>query len=138
MQDTQLKIKIGIDAAASSFFENNSYNLKIGGQGKNLNNGEMVDWYEKLVDTYPIISIEDGLAEDDWQGFSLMNQKLGSRIKIVGDDLLVTNVKKIQKAIDEKAVSSVLIKPNQIGTLTETIEAIELSKKEGPGAFCLS
>ena len=129
------EVKIGIDAAASSFFENNSYNLKIGGEEKNLNSAEMVDWYEKLIDTYPIISIEDGLAEDDWQGFSLMNQRLGSRIKIVGDDLLVTNVKKIQKAIDDKAVSSVLIKPNQIGTLTETIEAIELSKKAGLAPF---
>ena len=128
-------VKIGIDAAASSFYKDGSYNLKIDGQEKTLNNAEMVDWYEKLIDTYPIISIEDGLAEDDWQGFSLMNQRLGNQIKIVGDDLLVTNVKKIQKAIDDKAVSSVLIKPNQIGTLTETIEAIQLSKQAGLAPF---
>ena len=91
----------------------------------------LVDWYETLTKKYPIISIEDGLAEDDFDGFAKLTAKLGDKITIVGDDLTVTNVKRIQMAIEKKAINSVLIKVNQIGTLTETIEAIQLTKKQG-------
>ena len=91
----------------------------------------MIDWYEELINKYPIIFIEDGLAEDDWSGFEKMNKRLGNKIKIVGDDLLVTNIKRIKMAIDKNAVNSVLIKPNQIGTLSETISAIQMTKKQG-------
>lgn len=128
-------VKIGIDAAASSFYKDGFYVIKIAGEEKKLNSTELIDWYEKLIAQYPIVSIEDGLAEEDWDGFSLMTQKLGDRIKIVGDDLLVTNVERIQTAIEKNAVNSVLIKPNQIGTLTETIEAILLAKKQGWAPF---
>jgi len=129
------EIKIGIDAAASSFFENGKYNLRIGGKAKKLDSAGMVAWYEKLIAKYPIISIEDGLAEEDWIGFTLMTKKLGKKLKIVGDDLCVTNVEKIGRAIADKAVNSVLIKPNQIGSLTETIQAIELTKSQGWAPF---
>jgi enolase len=91
----------------------------------------MINWYESLVKKYPIISIEDGLAEDDFDGFANLTARLGDKITIVGDDLTVTNVKRIQMAIEKKVINSVLIKVNQIGTLTETIEAIQLTKKQG-------
>jgi len=125
------QIKIGIDAAASSFYKNGNYVLKISGKNKNVNNIEMIKWYENLIQKYPIIFLEDPLAENDWEGFTEITQKLGNRIKIVGDDLTVTNVKKIQNAIEKKAINSVLIKLNQIGTISETVEAIELTKKQG-------
>ncbi len=132
---TTEQIKIGIDAAASSFFFEGMYKLKIAGEEKSLNTDEMIAWYEKLVSTYPIISIEDGLDEEDWAGFVSLNKKLGDKIKIIGDDLLVTNVEKIQKAISENAVNSVLIKLNQIGTLSETIDAIQMTKKQNWNAI---
>jgi len=132
---TTEQIKIGIDAAASSFFSEGMYKLKIAGEEKSLNTEEMIAWYEKLVATYPIISIEDGLDEEDWAGFVALNKKLGDKIKIIGDDLLVTNVEKIQKAISENAVNSVLIKLNQIGTLSETIDAIQMTKKQNWNAI---
>ncbi|MCX6757383.1 MAG: phosphopyruvate hydratase [Candidatus Nomurabacteria bacterium] len=132
---TTEQIKIGIDAAASSFFIDGMYKLKIAGEEKSLNTEEMIAWYEKLVSTYPIISIEDGLNEEDWAGFVSLNKKLGDNIKIIGDDLLVTNVEKIQKAITENAVNSVLIKLNQIGTLSETIDAIQMTKKQNWNAI---
>jgi enolase len=125
------QIKIGIDSAASSFYQNGVYELKIFGKKEKKTNKEMIDWYKKLVEKYSIVFIEDGLAEDDWQGFTELNKELGDKIKIVGDDLTVTNIKRIKIAIEKKAVNSVLIKLNQIGTLTETIEAIQLTKKQG-------
>ena len=125
------RIKIGMDAAATSFYENGAYQLKIGGQEQAVNSGQLTDWYEKLVDRYPILLIEDGLSEDDWQGFSGMTKRLGQKIKVVGDDLLVTNVNRIKQAIGAGAVNSVLIKLNQIGTVSETIDAISLTKKQG-------
>jgi len=128
--DTE-RVKIGMDAAASSFYENGSYVLKIDGQKQTINSAQLVDWYEKLVAKYPIMLIEDGLAEDDWQGFSLMTEKLGEKIKVVGDDLLVTNIKRIEEATKINAVNSVLIKLNQIGTVSETIDAINLTKQQG-------
>jgi enolase len=125
------QIKIGMDCAASSFYENGIYKLKIDGQIKELNASELIDWYEELINKYPIMLIEDGLAEDDWEGFALMTKRLGERIKVVGDDLLVTNIKRIGKAIESNSVNSVLIKLNQIGTVSETIEAIVMTKKQG-------
>jgi enolase len=128
--DTE-RVKIGMDAAASSFYENGSYVLKIDGQKQTIDSAQLVDWYEKLVAKYPLMLIEDGLAEDDWQGFSLMTKKLGGKIKVVGDDLLVTNIKRIEEATKINAVNSVLIKLNQIGTVSETIDAVNLTKQQG-------
>ncbi|HPC12405.1 MAG TPA: phosphopyruvate hydratase [Candidatus Paceibacterota bacterium] len=132
---TRDQVKIGMDAAASSFYENGKYKLKINGELKSLSSEEMVAWYKDLTEKYPIISIEDGLAEDDWEGFNLLTKTLGSKITIVGDDLLVTNIKRIKTAIEKEAVNSVLIKLNQIGTVTETIEAITLAQKQGWSPF---
>ena len=125
------QVKIGIDSAASSFYKDGKYNLRIAGKEKKMASETLVDWYETLTKKYPIISIEDGLAEDDFDGFAKLTAKLGDKITIVGDDLTVTNVKRIQMAIEKKAINSVLIKVNQIGTLTETIEAIQITKKQG-------
>ena len=92
---------------------------------------EMVDYYEKLLNEYPIVSIEDGLWEEDWKGWKLMTERLGSRVQLVGDDLFVTNVKRISKGISEKAGNAVLIKVNQIGTLTEAVAAVRMTQKAG-------
>ena len=132
---TRDQVKIGMDAAASSFYEDGKYNLKINGELKSLSSEEIVAWYKALTEKYPIISIEDGLAEDDWEGFNLLTKTLGQKITIVGDDLLVTNIKRIKTAIEKEAVNSVLIKLNQIGTVTETIEAITLAQKQGWSPF---
>lgn len=125
------QVKIGLDAASSSFYEGDRYKLKIDGKEVRLTSDELIAWYEKMVATYPIISIEDGLAEEDWDGFARMTAKVGNKISTVGDDLLVTNVARIATAIEKKSVNSVLIKPNQIGSLTETIQAVEMTKKQG-------
>jgi enolase len=122
-------IWIAMDPAASEIYEDGKYNLKK--EGRILSSEEMVDFYAKWVAKYPIISIEDGLAEDDWDGFKLMTARLGHKIQIVGDDLLVTNTERIARAIKEKAANSVLIKLNQIGSLTETVAAIEMAHKHG-------
>lgn len=129
------QVKIAIDAAASSFYKNGIYRLKIAGESADRTTNQVIDWYEELIERHPIISIEDGLAEDDWEGFVEMRKRLGDKIKIVGDDLTVTNSKRIQVAVDKQAINAVLIKPNQIGTLTETIEAIQLTKKQGWAPF---
>ncbi len=122
-------IWIAMDPAASEIYENGKYNLKK--EGLILSSEEMVDFYAKWVEKYPIISIEDGHAEDDWDGFKLMVERLGDRLQIVGDDLLVTNTERIARAIKEKSANSVLIKLNQIGTLTETIAAVRMAHKHG-------
>ncbi|MBN2391870.1 MAG: phosphopyruvate hydratase [Anaerolineae bacterium] len=122
-------IWIAMDPAASEIYEDGKYNLKK--EGRVLSSEEMVDFYAKWVEKYPIISIEDGLAEDDWEGFKMMTERLGHKLQIVGDDLLVTNTERIARAIKEKAANSVLIKLNQIGSLTETIAAIEMAHKHG-------
>jgi enolase len=123
-------ILICLDPAASSFFENGKYNLQA--EKDPIKDSEsMVAFYEDLVSRYPIISIEDGLAEDDWDGFKLMTERLGNRIQIVGDDLFVTNTERLTRGIETKAANSILIKLNQIGTVTETIEAIETAKRAG-------
>ena len=122
-------ISLALDVAASSFYKNNKYHLKV--DGSVLDTDGMIKFYEGLVSNYPIVSIEDGLDENDWSGWASMNHALGSKIQIVGDDLTVTNPKKLQKAIDEKSMNSILIKLNQIGTVSETIQSIELAKSHG-------
>lgn len=121
------KMKIALDPASSEFFYDGIY--KIG--EKSYSGGEMVDFYVSLCDRYPIVSIEDGLAEDDWDSWVEMTSKLGSRIQIVGDDLFVTNTKRIQKGIELQAANSVLIKLNQIGTVSETLNAIKMAQDQG-------
>ncbi len=118
-------IAIALDPAASEFYQDGKYILK--GMGKELSREEMVDYYQKLVENYPIISLEDPMAEDDPEGFRMITERLGNKIQIVGDDIFVTNPKRIKWGIDEKLANAVLIKLNQIGTLTETISAVELA-----------
>lgn len=123
------QIMLAMDPAASEFYEDGKYHLKV--EGKTLTGREMVDFWESWVDKYPIISIEDGLHEDDWDNWALMVERLGDRLQIVGDDLLVTNVNRIQTALDRKAANSLLCKVNQIGTLTEAIESVNLVQRNG-------
>ena len=125
-------IAIVLDPAASSFFEDGLYHLSKSGQGKK-NSAEMTNLYANWVKEYPILSIEDGLAETDWEGFSILTRVLGEKIQIIGDDLYVTNTRFISRGIQEKASNAVLIKLNQIGTVTETIEAVQLCRKAGWG-----
>jgi len=122
-------IALAMDPASSEFFEDGKYNLKT--EGRKLSSAEMVDYYEDLVKKYPIVSIEDGLSQDDWDGWKLMTERLGKKIQIVGDDLLVTNTERLKKAINGKNCNSILIKLNQIGTLTETIDAINMAHDAG-------
>jgi len=119
-------VLLAMDPAASEFFRDGRYEIK--GEGKSLTPVEMADYYVALASDYPIASIEDGMAEDDWAGWKAITEKLGNRIQLVGDDLFVTNVKRLQKGIDENIANSILIKVNQIGTLTETIEAVRLAQ----------
>ncbi len=121
------KMKLAIDAAASEFYKDGAYHI----DGKVLSSQELVAYYEALCAKYPIVSIEDSHAEDDWEGFQSMVSKLGGKVQIVGDDLLVTNVERITKAIDAKAATSVLIKLNQIGSVSETVDAIQMAQKAG-------
>lgn len=123
------QIMFAMDPAASEIYEDGLYNMKV--EGKKLTGAEMVDFYVNLVNKYPIISIEDGLGEDDWAAWTLMMEKLGDKIQIVGDDLLVTNVKRIEMAIERKAANSLLCKVNQIGTLTEAIQSVEMVQRHG-------
>jgi enolase len=130
-------VVLALDAAASEFYKSGKYHLKIGGKIRVMSSVEMVDFYRRLVGKYPIASIEDGLAQDDWDGWKRLQKTLGSRgagrsgIQLVGDDLLVTNVGRLGRAIREKACNSILIKLNQIGTLTETVEAVKMAQKAG-------
>jgi len=123
------QVLIAIDPAVSELYEDGIYTLKI--EGKKLSSAEMIKLWESWVSQYPIISIEDGLAEDDWEGWVGLRQALGDRIQLVGDDLLVTNVVRLKQAIEKKAANSILIKLNQIGSLSETIAAIEMAKRAG-------
>ncbi len=122
-------IYIALDPAASSFYKDGKYHLAA--EKRTLTSAEMVDYYEKLIDKYPIVSIEDGLAENDWDGFILMTKKLGKRIQVMGDDLFVTNPQYIKKGIAKHAANSTLIKLNQIGTVSETIDAIQTAFNAG-------
>ena len=120
---------IALDPAASEFFKDGEYQLA--GEGKSYSPEQMVDYYAALCDKYPIVSIEDGLAEDDWEGWAILTQKLGQRIQLIGDDLFVTNTEYLRKGIEIGVANSILIKVNQIGTLTETLAAIEMAKRAG-------
>ena len=123
------QIMLAMDPAMTELYEDGKYHLKV--EGKSLTGREMVDFWESWIDKYPIISIEDGLAEDDWDNWALMVERLGNRLQIVGDDLLVTNVKRIEQALERKAANSLLCKVNQIGTLTEAIESVNLVQRNG-------
>ena len=120
---------VALDVAASELWRDGKYVLE--GEGRELDAAGLVDYYENLVGKYPVISIEDGLAEDDWDGWRIATVKLGDRVQLVGDDLLVTNVERIERAIQQGVANSVLIKVNQIGTLSETLDAIEMAKRAG-------
>jgi len=120
-------IFLGMDPAATEFYQNGKYVLAR--EGRTLTSSEMIDLYEQWIGEYPIITIEDGLAEDDWEGWSRLRQRLGNRIQLVGDDLFVTNTQRLKRGILEHSANSILIKLNQIGTLTETMEAIEMAKR---------
>lgn len=124
-------IAIALDAASTEFYRDGKYHLE--GEGKVLTSGQMVDYYEGLCAKYPIISIEDGMAEDDWDGWVALTNALGDKVQLVGDDLYVTNVKRLQQGIDQKAGNAILVKVNQIGTLSETLDAIELAKRHQMG-----
>lgn len=122
-------VKLAMDVAASEFYKEGRYHLA--GEGKTLTATEMIDFYETLIDKYPIISIEDGLDEDDWESWVELNKRLGKKVQLVGDDLFVTNTARLKKGIELGAANSILIKLNQIGTLTETLDAIEMAKRAG-------
>lgn len=122
-------VALALDVAASEFWEQDHYQLKTNGSQKSA--AEMVDWYAQLTTRFPIISIEDGLNESDWAGWKMLTERLGKRLQLVGDDLFVTNEKLLRRGIEEKAGNAILIKPNQIGTLTETINTVMLAKKAG-------
>jgi len=126
------EVFLALDVAASELYENGEYNLMS--ENKAFSSSEMTSYLETLVKKYPIVSIEDGLDENDWDGWKKLTESLGQNVQIVGDDLTVTNIARLQKAINNKSMNSILIKLNQIGTLSETIQAVELAKKVGYGA----
>lgn len=122
-------IVLALDVASSELFENGEYNLAT--EGKKVSASELIDWYQSLAQQFPIVSIEDGLDENDWQNWTELTARIGSNTQLVGDDLLVTNTKLLERAINEKAANAILIKPNQIGSLTETIQAVQMAQKAG-------
>jgi len=122
---------IALDPASSEFYNKETKKYDLKSENRSLSSEEMVHYYKEMVAQYPVVSIEDGLAEDDWDGWKYMVKELGDKIQIVGDDLTVTNVERLTRAIDEKAINSILIKLNQIGTLTETLNAISLAHRNG-------
>ena len=122
-------ICIAMDIAASEFYDQDHYVLKTNGDWKSSD--DLINWYTWIVDNYPVVSIEDGLAENDWSNWQILTQRLGDRIQLVGDDLFVTNVKLLERGISEQCGTAILIKPNQIGTLSETIDAVMLAKRAG-------
>ena len=121
------EMAIALDVASSELAKNGIYHLK--GEGKKLSAEELIEYYEKLVAKYPIVSIEDGLSEDDWQGWALLTQRLGSKVQLVGDDLFVTNKKILQEGIDKNIANAILIKPNQIGSVSETMQSVRLAQR---------
>ncbi|MDO4742386.1 MAG: phosphopyruvate hydratase [Candidatus Saccharibacteria bacterium] len=122
-------VAIAMDIAASEFYDKDHYVLRTNGDWKSAD--DLTNWYDWIISNYPVISIEDGLAENDWENWRKMTERLGSRVQLVGDDLFVTNVKLLERGIREKAANAILIKPNQIGTLSETIDAVLLAKRSG-------
>ncbi|MDR4076193.1 MAG: phosphopyruvate hydratase [Eubacterium sp.] len=124
-------VRLAMDVAASEMYNKESGKYILKGEGKERTTDEMIDFYERLITKYPIISIEDGLDEEDWEGWKIMTERLGKKIQLVGDDLFVTNTERLKKGIDLGVANSILIKVNQIGTLTETLDAIEMAKRAG-------
>ncbi len=122
-------IAIAMDIAATEFYDEDHYVLKTNGDWKSAD--DLINWYSWIIENYPVVSIEDGLAEDDWKNWRIMTEKLGSKIQLVGDDLFVTNTKLLERGINEGVANAILIKPNQIGTLSETIDAVLMAKKAG-------
>jgi enolase len=125
------QVRIALDPASTEFYDAERGVYLLTGEGRELTSEQMVDFYEDLVDRYPIVSLEDGMAEDDWDGWKLLTERLGSRIQLVGDDLFVTNTERLAKGIDLGIANSILVKLNQIGSLTETLETIEMAKQAG-------
>jgi len=125
---------IALDPASSEFYNKKTGKYELASEGRNLSADEMVQYYVDLADKYPIASLEDGMAEDDWDGWQILTRELGGKIQLVGDDLLVTNPKRLQRAIDEDACNAILIKLNQIGTVTETLDTIELATRNNFGS----
>ena len=125
------QVAIALDPAASELYEEDSHLYNLRREGRKLTNEQMVAFWKSWVDQYPIVSLEDGLAQDDWEGWQMLTQELGGRIQIVGDDLLVTNPERVRRAIAEKSANALLVKLNQIGTLTETIEAVDICRRAG-------
>src|SRR5690606_31509381 len=123
------EIGIALDPASTEFFEDGVYHLRS--EGRRLDSDEMIGFWEDWVSRYPIVSIEDGLAEDDWEGWAKLTQRLGGKVQLVGDDLFVTNVRRLRRGIDESVANAILVKVNQIGTLTEAMDAIEMAKAAG-------
>ena len=122
-------VAIAIDAASTEVYADGRY--RLAGEGRELSTAEMVDYLAELCDRHPIVSVEDGLAEDDWDGWQLLTERLGGRVQLVGDDLFVTNVERLQRGIDSGAANSILVKVNQIGTLSETLDAVRLAHRSG-------
>jgi len=129
----QEDIVLALDVAANEFYKKGKYHLA--GEGKTLTSDELIDYYQTLIDAYPILSIEDGMAEDDWTGWQALTQALGGRMQLVGDDLFVTNTTRLQEGIKQNIANAILIKPNQIGTLSETLEAVEMAYGAGYAAI---
>ncbi len=121
------EIAIAMDPATSEIYRDGRYHLA--GEGKQLSSDELVEYWTRLVDTYPIVSIEDGMAEDDWDGWQSLTEAIGDRVQLVGDDLFVTNARRLRQGIERGVANSVLIKVNQIGSLTETLDTVELSTR---------
>jgi enolase len=124
-------VMLALDVAATDLFDPEKKVYTWEGEGRQFTQSEMVDFYENIVNKYPVISIEDGMNEEDWEGWKLLTDRLGSRIQLVGDDLFVTNTERLKKGIGLKVANSILIKLNQIGTITETLDAIEMAKRAG-------
>ena len=122
-------VVLAMDAASSEFYKNGKYEME--GEGKSYTNAQMVEFYKGLCDKFPIFSIEDGMAEDDWEGWQMMTKKLGHKIQLVGDDLFVTNTKRLDAGIKKQVANAILVKVNQIGTVSEAMDAIEMAQKNG-------
>ena len=124
-------VVLALDAASSEFYDAETKTYNLAGEGKVLTSAELVKYYEDLKNEFPIMSLEDGMAEDDWEGWDLLTKTLGSRMQLVGDDLFVTNTKRLSTGISRKVANSILIKVNQIGSLTETLEAVDMAHRAG-------
>jgi enolase len=129
--DVGSDVRFALDCAASEFFDADAGEYDLAGEGRTLDSGAMIDFYQELVEKYPIVSIEDGLDENDWSGWAALTERLGDRVQLVGDDLFVTNVDRLQRGIDEGVGNSILVKVNQIGTLSETLQAVNLAHRNG-------